>query len=139
MEAVSSERANRVREAIKEELSDMIRLEVKDPRIGFASITSVEVAPDLRYARVFVSVFGDDAAAKRTLEGLASSRGFLRTELGKRLRLRFAPELAFELDHSLAHGDRIARLLAQVGMGSATPPKAPDGPPKGGEETHESR
>jgi ribosome-binding factor A len=106
-------RPSRVAERIREELADILR-EAKDPRIGFASVVRVEVSPDLRHAKAFVSVLGPQAEQTATMAALEHARGFIRTEIGRRVRLFRTPEIAFVLDESIAHGDRIARLLHQV-------------------------
>ena len=111
---MSTQRAARLGDQIREELSTVFRTEMKDPRIGFASIVKVEVAGDLRHAKVFVSVLGDDKQKKESLKGLISATGFLRSELGRLLQLRYTPELHFVLDESIEHGTRIAQLLVQV-------------------------
>ncbi|HYF77517.1 MAG TPA: 30S ribosome-binding factor RbfA [Symbiobacteriaceae bacterium] len=111
---MSTQRAARLGDQIREELSNLIRQELKDPRIGFVSIVKVEVAGDLRHAKVFASVLGDEKQKKDSLKGLTSASGFLRTELGKILQLRYTPELHFVLDESIEHGTRIAQLLVQV-------------------------
>ncbi len=107
-------RAVRVGEQMRDELAQLLRDEVKDPRIGFVSIVKVEVSRDLRHAKIYVSVLGDEQQKKDTMAGLASATGFLRSELAKRLRLRYTPELHFHLDESIEHGQRIAQLLVQV-------------------------
>lgn len=109
------QRAERVAQAMQEELGAMLQSEVKDPRIrGLVSVSGVEVTQDLRQAKVYVSVLGDEAAKEATLEGLASAAGFLRAEVGRRLRLRHAPELSFHLDASMERGARIQALLNRV-------------------------
>jgi ribosome-binding factor A len=117
---MSEQRVQRVAERIKEELADILRL-VKDPRVGFASIVRVEVSPDLRYAKAFVSVYGPEADQQATMRGLENAKGFIRTELGRRVRLYHTPELHFALDTSIEHGDRIARLLATLPPAERTP------------------
>ncbi|BAD40508.1 30S ribosome-binding factor RbfA [Symbiobacterium thermophilum] len=107
-------RAIRVGEQMREELAQLLRDEVKDPRIGFVSIVKVEVSRDIRHAKIYVSVLGNDQQKKETMAGLASATGFLRSELAKRLQLRYMPELHFALDESIEHGQRIAQLLVQV-------------------------
>jgi len=107
-------RAVRVGEQMRDELAQLLRDEVKDPRIGFASIVKVEVSRDIRHAKVYVSVLGNEQQKKDTMAGLASATGFLRSELAKRLQLRYMPELHFALDESIEHGQRIAQLLVQV-------------------------
>lgn len=111
---MSTQRAARLGDQIREELSNLMRQELKDPRIGFVSIVKVEVAGDLRHAKVFASVLGDEKQKKDSLKGLTSAAGFLRSELGKILQLRYTPELHFVLDESIEHGTRIAQLLVQV-------------------------
>jgi ribosome-binding factor A len=110
----SNQRAARLGDQIREELAAIIRTEMKDPRIGFVSIVKVEVAGDLRHAKVYTSVLGDDKQKKESHKGLISAAGFLRNELGKRLQMRYTPELHFVLDESIEHGTRIAQLLVQV-------------------------
>jgi ribosome-binding factor A len=101
-------------ELIAAELSDLLRTRVKDPRVGFASITRVEVSGDLRYAKVFVSVMGDSGEQKETMKGLKNATGFLRHELASRLTLRFMPELVFKLDHSIEEGSRVLDIINKV-------------------------
>ena len=114
---MSKERPQRVGEAIKEELSDILRSDLKDPRIGFASVVKVEVSQDLRYAKVYISVLGDENQKRATMKGLESASGFIRTEISHRIRLRFAPELSFSLDESIEQGARIAQLLGDLRRG----------------------
>lgn len=121
---MSEQRVQRVAERIKEELAEILRL-VKDPRVGFASIVRVEASSDLRYAKVYVSVFGPEVDQQSTMKGLENAKGFIRTELGRRVRLFHTPELNFALDTSMAHGDRIARLLAELPAAERAPIPAP--------------
>ncbi|MBP2017661.1 ribosome-binding factor A [Symbiobacterium terraclitae] len=109
-----NQRAVRVGDQMRDILAELLRDEVKDPRIGFVSIVRVEVSNDLRHAKIFVSVLGNEQQKKESMKGLASATGFLRSEVAKRLQLRYAPELHFELDESIEHGQRIAQLLVQV-------------------------
>lgn len=124
-------RALRVAEAIKEEVSEILLNELKDPRIGFTSVTAVEVSDDLRHARIFFSVFAPPADQEKAMEALEGAKGFIRSELSKRLRLRVAPELAFQMDRSIERGDRISRLLAEArrsgGFGSLDGPHGGSG------------
>jgi ribosome-binding factor A len=106
-----SRRTDRVNDVLRAELSDLLLRDVHDPRVKLASVTSVEVTPDLRRATVKVSALGDDAQRQGTLEGLRHAKGFLRTELAHRLRLRATPELIFELDRGAEHSQRISDLL----------------------------
>jgi ribosome-binding factor A len=108
-------RPNRLAEEIKREVTDMLQVELKDPRIcRLSSITDVEVSGDLRHAKLFVSVYGSDEEHSQTLEGLQSAGGFIRSELGKRIRLRYFPELTFCLDPSIQRGVRLSNLISQV-------------------------
>ena len=107
-------RPERVEGFIKEELSRIIQREVRDPRIGFVSITDVEVSADLRHARVFVSVLGDVEAKAATMDGLRSALGYIRRELGGRLRMRYTPDITFKLDESIERGARVNKLLGDV-------------------------
>ncbi len=107
-------RQQRIAEQIRDEIAQMLREEVKDPRIGFASIVKVDLSGDLRVAKVYVSVLGDAEAQKNTYKGLESALGFIRRELAQRLRLRFVPEVRFIMDTSIAHGARIAELIHRI-------------------------
>lgn len=104
-------RSRRVSGLIMAEISDLLRREIKDPRIGFATITKVEVSDDLRHARVGVSVLGDDSQKSETIKGLTSASGFIRGELGRRLRLRYVPEIVFTIDKSLEYSARISKVI----------------------------
>jgi ribosome-binding factor A len=96
-------------------LGEILQQEIKDPRIaGLISITAVEVTPDLRHARVFVSVYGADEPEDLALEALNSAKPFLRHELGHRLNLRYAPQLDMHIDHSLAYADQVSRILKNL-------------------------
>lgn len=110
-------RADRIAEAVQEKVADLLRLRIKDPRIGFVTITGVEVSADLRHARVFYSVVGDEAARASTQRGLDSATGFIQGEVGRRLRLRFTPTIEFRFDPSIERGDRIERLLKEIERG----------------------
>ena len=109
-------RQQRVREAYRQELSQLIQRELKDPRIGFLSITDVEVSGDLRQVKVYVSVMGDQQVKEGTMAALDRARSFLRSEMGKRVRLRYTPELFFYLDESIERGVRLKGLLDQLGQ-----------------------
>jgi ribosome-binding factor A len=101
-------------ELIAAELSELLRTRVKDPRVGFASITHVEVSGDLRHAKVFVSVMGNAEEQAETMKALRHASGFLRHELATRIVLRYMPELVFKLDTSIEEGARILALIQQV-------------------------
>lgn len=108
-------RADRVGEAVREEVAAFLARDAKDPRIsGLVTVTAVEMARDLRHATVFVSVMGDDAAKASTLEALAGMAPHLRGRVGRALRLQFAPELSFRLDQSVQRAARIETLLAEI-------------------------
>jgi ribosome-binding factor A len=108
-------RIERVNSMIRRELSDLLQRQVKDPRLGeFVAVTEVSVSPDLKFAKVFVSQLGDEDDKERVLKGLVSASGYFRTELGKRLKMRYVPELHFIWDESIEHGDRISQLLDNV-------------------------
>ncbi len=109
-----SHRPERLAEAIKKEMSNLLLNELKDPRVGFATITGVDVSNDLKYAKIYVSVLGDHELRKNTMLALKKARGFIRTELGRRIRLRHVPEISFNLDESLDHGVRVMELLDEV-------------------------
>lgn len=104
----------RLSEAIREEIETILEGELADPRIGLASVTSVEMAEDARSARVLVNVTGDDDDAGQTLEGLEAAKNFVRHELAERLRLRRPPELFFQLDRSLQLETRVEELLERA-------------------------
>ena len=93
-------RADRVAEEIKHEVGNILLEEVRDPRLGFTTITRVELTPDLRFARIFFSVYGDEKQWKDTQDALEHAAGFIRRVLGQRLNLRFVPEIVFKIDHS---------------------------------------
>ena len=101
----------RVNESIKEILGDAITTELKDPRIGFVTVTEVDTSPDLRAARVYVSVLGTEEERARSLAGLRSSHGFLQGKIASAMRMKRTPTLTFEYDESAERGDRISRLL----------------------------
>ena len=107
-------RIEKLQELIKQEMSKMLLKELKDPRIGFVTVTDVEMTGDLREAKIYVSVMGGSEQVKSSLEGLNSALGFIRREIGKRIRLKFTPEISFALDTSLDYGDHIQKLLLQV-------------------------
>ncbi|SFG49566.1 ribosome-binding factor A [Desulfotomaculum arcticum] len=109
-----SHRPERLAEAIKKEVSDLLREELKDPRIGFATLTWVEVSNDLKYAKIFVSVYGNKEEQKATMAALKKAQGYVRTELGRRIRLRHVPEVSFKLDDSIEHGSKVIKLLDGV-------------------------
>jgi ribosome-binding factor A len=106
-----SGRMRRVNEAMREVLSDALTQDLKDPRVGFVTVTAVETAPDLRRARVFVSVLGDAAERQASLDGLQSAHGYLQRRVAAELRFKHTPQLVFEEDDTARRADRIERLL----------------------------
>ena len=107
-------RQERINSLIKHEIGNIIQKEIADPRVGFVTVTDVEVTRDLAHARVFVSVLGDQQTVDAAMEGLKQAQGFLRTELSRRAYLRAVPAISFLLDESAAEGERIERLLTEV-------------------------
>lgn len=100
------------------ELSDIIRSEIKDPRIHpMTTVVAVEVTPDLKYCKAYISVLGDEEAAKATIQGLKSASGYIRTQLAKRVNLRNTPELTFILDQSIEYGVHMSKLIDDVTKG----------------------
>src|SRR5947209_12933376 len=108
---MSGGRMRRVDEAVRAVLSDAISSDLKDPRVGFVTVTAVKTSPDLRHARVYVSVLGDEPARTASLEGLRTAHGFLQAVIASKLRLKHTPTLSFEYDESLERGMRITELL----------------------------
>ena len=119
---MKSKRAARLNEQLKRELSELIRTQVRDPRVGLVTITGVDVAADLGSARVFVRRAGADDDLDASLEGLMAAAPFLRSELGRILSIRKIPELRFQKDRSLEHAQRIEQILSEV----IVPEKKPD-------------
>ena len=108
---MTSDRMRRVDEAVREVLSDAINTQLKDPRVGFVTVTAVETAPDLRRARVFVSVLGEGPARKRSMQGLQSAHGVLQRAVARELRLKHTPTLTFIYDDTAERAQRMQRLL----------------------------
>src|SRR5437016_5899284 len=109
----NAHRQEKLGELIAVELSELMRTRLKDPRIGFASITHVEVSGDLRHAKVFVSVMGSEKEQVASIKGLKHASGYLRHELAERIVLRYMPELVFKLDTSIVEGSRVLELIRQ--------------------------
>jgi len=107
-------RSQRIQELILEEISKVVQSELKDPRIGFTTITKVEVTDNLKHAKIFVSVMGTEQEKTDTLEGLNSAKGFIRSTLGKNLYLKFLPELEFRRDDNADHVEKISRILNEL-------------------------
>ena len=104
----------RVNEAVREVVSAHIAGDLKDPRIGFVTVTGVETSPDLRHARVYVSVLGTEVERQEALDGLTSARGFLQSQVGAELRMKRTPTLEFQWDPSIEHGMKMERLISDV-------------------------
>jgi ribosome-binding factor A len=111
---MASRRQRQVGELLHEEISRIIQHETKDPRLGFVTVTGVDVSPDLRQAQVYITVFGDKLEVKNTLAGLTSATSFFRRLLGQSLSLRHVPELTFKIDTSVAYGLHIDSLLDAI-------------------------
>ncbi|RHW39600.1 30S ribosome-binding factor RbfA [Lysinibacillus yapensis] len=107
-------RSNRIAEQMKKELGDIITRKLKDPRVGFVTVTDVEVTGDLQQAVVYISALGNDREREDTLKGLQKASGFIRTEIGHRIRLRRTPEISFEFDSSVEYGNKIDALLRSL-------------------------
>jgi ribosome-binding factor A len=119
-------RQEKLGELIAAELSDLLRTRMKDPRLGFASITHVEVSGDFRHAKIFVSVMGSETEQHDTMKVLKHATGFLRHELAGRLTLRYMPELAFKLDTSIVQGARILELINKLEQEHSTISEQPN-------------
>ena len=136
---MADRRVERLNEQFRRELTEVVRGEARDPRLASVTITAVRVAPDLTFARVYIAPTADPSVNTETLAGLGAAVPFLRRELGTRLHVRRIPELHFQLDESLARGQRIESLLHEVqatrapeapsGSGEASGPAAPSPPP----------
>ena len=120
-------RTTRIDELLRQEMGSILSRDVEDPRIGFATIISIETTPDLRHAKVLVSVIGQPDDRKTTLNALGRAMPFVRHELGKRLRLKRIPEFHLELDDTLERGTRVLHLLDELEAGRAPDDEAPTG------------
>ena len=109
-----SDRILRVEQAIKKEAAQILQQEIKDPRIGFITVTRVKVTPDLQYAKIYVSLLEGHGNPSETLAGLRSAQGYVRRLLGERIRLRVTPEVSFEVDPSVEENIRISKLLGSL-------------------------
>ena len=119
---MTSARRARIADQIQRELADLIRLEVRDPRVRLVTLTAVELSRDQSHARVFFTVLGPEAEAREVLEGLQRAAGFLRTNLAHRLSTRTVPELVFAYDESIERGARLSRLIDEAVHPVAGPP-----------------
>lgn len=124
-----STRQRKVQELLVHEISDIVRRELRDPRVGFVTITDAEVTPDLRHARVFFSVLGTETQREDTGTALNRAAGFIRGEFARRAQMRYVPDLKFVFDTSVERGARISQLLEQVRQDDehAAPPAEPGG------------
>lgn len=113
-------RVEKVQELMKQEVSQIILRELKDSRIGFVTVTSVECTGDLREAKIYVSLMGSEQQVKDCWAGLTSSLGYIRREIGKRIRLRFTPEISLAIDKSLDYSAHIQELLLKIKAEEAT-------------------
>ena len=111
---MSSRRRQQVGDLIRDEVSDILRYEMKDPRLGMVSIIRVEMSPDLRYATLHTSVYGDEDEQQATLQALSGASGYIRRLLAPRLRIRHIPTIRFRLDHSMEHADQVTRMLNEI-------------------------
>lgn len=111
---MSENRARKLAEIIKEQISDILATRMKDPRLGFTTVTAVEVTRDLRYCKVFVSILGSQEEIEQSMATLVSASGFIRTELGSRIRVKHVPEIRFVRDQALEHSMHINKLLHQL-------------------------
>lgn len=139
---MARKRVARLNEQLKRELTALIQFEVRDPRIGMVTITDVEVTPDLYHAKVYFTLLGDVDERRTAAEGLRAAAGFLRTEIGRRMHIRRAPELHFTFDETLEHAARIEQLLREARR-DAAPAAADDAasepaPPAPGQDGAES-
>ena len=107
-------RSSRVAEQVQRELAELIRLELKDPRVGLVTLTGVELTPDYAHAKVFYTTLADPSARQDIDTGLRRASGFLRRELGRRIRIHTLPELHFVFDESVERGDRLSRLIDEA-------------------------
>lgn len=120
-EGIVPHRIERVNSVIRQEISELLQRQVKDPRLGgFIAVTEVTTSPDLKHAKIYVSQLGGEVDRRKVLSGLASASGFFRSELSKRLKMRHVPELHFQWDDSIERGDRLSQLIDQVSRPETT-------------------
>lgn len=111
---MSKVRLGRVSEQIKKEMSQILTREIKDPRIGFVTVTGVELTGDMQMATIYISVMGNEEEKAETMKVLEKAKGFIRTEIGRRVKLRLTPEIQFKYDESIDYGQRIETILADL-------------------------
>ena len=114
MKELENTRTSRVAEQMKKEVGDILNQKLKDPRVGFVTVTDLDLTNDLQQATVFISVLGDETEKEETLTGLVKATGFVRSEVGKRIRLRKVPEITFEFDTAFEHGNKIDSILREL-------------------------
>jgi ribosome-binding factor A len=115
-----SRRPEQVADQVRMAVGELLLRRLHDPRLGFTTVTAVKMSPDLRLARIYVSVYGDAEARKKTLQGLHAATGFIRRELGHQLKLRYTPEITFEYDESVEYGAHIEEVIQQLKKSSDT-------------------
>jgi ribosome-binding factor A len=123
---MEKKRSDKVADLIQREISQMLLKSIKDPRIGFVTITKVNVSEDCRFAKVYFSVVGTLTERERSMKGLNSARGFVRKELGRRIRLRYTPEILFQFDPSIEYAIHMGELIQNIKQ-----EKEPDGDEEG--------
>lgn len=133
---MSSRRQEQVADFLRDEVSEIITREMKDPRLGFVSLTRVELSPDLRYAKVFISVFGSEEEREATLRALTGAAGFVRYQLKPRMRIRHVPEISFQLDRSMEHAEEVARTLKKIRKHIQPPANETSNEPLGEDADH---
>jgi ribosome-binding factor A len=119
-------RQERIGELIRDEVSLILRKKINDPRVGFASITRVDVTDDIKHAKIFVSVYGSDEEKRATMEGLQSAKGFIRALLASALDVRAVPEISFNLDSSIEKASRVFEIMRALEQEKASHGKKPD-------------
>ena len=111
---MSRMRPERVQEAIRQEISMIVQAEIKDPRIGFITITKVDLTKDLRYARIYFSVLGKNSDKNKALKGLNSAKGYIKGLIAEKIKLRYMPEISFVIDNTLEHTQHIYEILNKI-------------------------
>ncbi len=111
---LSYKRSARIRELMIEEISDIIRTELKDPRIGFVTVVDVDLPENLRHANIYISPMGTPEEKQRTVDGVQSAAPFIRRQLGQRMKIKFLPELTIKWDHTAEHSDKINKIIHRI-------------------------
>ncbi|MFC1569514.1 30S ribosome-binding factor RbfA [bacterium] len=123
---MQAKRLRQVKEVLKAEISDIIRTRVKDPRIGFVTVTEVNLSKDLKHARIDISVMGSEQQKTETIQGLQNAHAFIQKEIASRIRIRYIPVLSFKLDTRFEDYARIDKILSDLDLGQETPPDTVD-------------